>query len=188
MLNYFKIINNLIRPDTLTYKIYIVHCVLVTNKALEIGRCLNLSQSDLEFIEEASMLHDIGVIKVKSPKMGCRGELAYICHGAEGRKILEGLNLPKHALVAERHVGVGITQKDIEEQKLHLPLRNMSPQTLVEKIITYSDLFFSKREQTLWLKDSSEEVISEIKEYGFGKEKIFLEWQREFENEIYIKE
>lgn len=181
MLNYFQIINNLIKPDTLTYKIYTIHCVLVTNKALEIARRLNLSNEELKFIEEASMLHDIGVIKVNSSKMDCSGELPYICHGIAGKKILNDLNLPKHALVAERHVGIGITIQDIKRQNLPLPLRYMRPKTLPEKIITYADLFFSKREETLWVKDQAQDIISEIKDYGPEKEKIFLDWQKQFE-------
>ena len=181
MINYLEIINQFIKPTSFTYKIYLIHVVLVTKKALEIACRLNLSLDQKNFIEEAGMLHDIGVIKVKSSKMDCQGDFPYVCHGVEGGKILKSLNLKPHALVAERHIGVGVSKEDIESQNLPLPLRDMTPQTLEEKIITYADLFFSKRENILWQEEKPEKIIMELRKYGQNKEKIFLAWQHEFE-------
>lgn len=90
------------------------------------------------------MLHDIGIFRCNAPDICCTGPLPYICHGVEGRKILEAEGLPRHALVCERHTGAGLTVADIESQHLPLPRRDMTPQSLEEKLICYADKFFSK--------------------------------------------
>jgi uncharacterized protein len=186
MLNYFKIIAETIRPDSLTYKIYMVHAVLVTNKALAIGRKLGLSDESLEFIEEAGMLHDIGVIKVESPKMEATGELPYIAHGVAGGELLRAReenqngDLENHALVAERHVGVGLTAREIQARALPLPAVDFTPVSLEEQIITYADLFFSKREATLWLMETPEAIEAELAGFGAEQVEIFRSWRTKF--------
>ena len=181
MLDYFALINKYYQPGTRTYKIFVVHAVLVTNKALAIARRLNLDQAQQDFIEEAAMLHDLGVFKVDSPKMDCVGELPYIAHGVAGAAILRAEGLPQHAQVAERHVGVGLTKKEIQARQLPLPEQDFIPQTPAEKIITYADLFFSKREATLWHEDSPAEIEKELAGFGQEQAAIFRTWQKEFE-------
>ncbi len=180
MLDYFSLINKYYQVDTRTYKIFVVHAVLVTNKALQIAHRLNLNQEECQFIEEAAMLHDIGVCQVDSPKMECTGSLCYIAHGVAGGEILRAEKLPQHALVAERHVGVGLTKKEIEERHLPLPDQDFIPQSLAERIITYADLFFSKREATLWQADSPEAIEKELRQFGAEQAEIFRHWQAEF--------
>ncbi|MBQ6436296.1 HDIG domain-containing protein [bacterium] len=181
MLDYFKIINQYYRPGTRTYKIYVVHVTLVTNKALQIARRLGLSEAEQEFIEEAAMLHDIGVCQTNSPKMDCTGEGAYITHGVQGAEMLRQAGLEKHALVAERHVGVGLTKHEIEERHLPLPAQDFIPQTLAEQIITYADLFFSKREKTLWVEDTPEQIEAELASFGEEQVAVFRRWREQFE-------
>ena len=65
MLDYLKIIHKYITPGTELYRFYMIHVTLVTSKALKIGNELKLASKQLEFIEEASMLHDIGICKVE---------------------------------------------------------------------------------------------------------------------------
>lgn len=120
-----------------------VHSRLVADKALRCAENRGL-QIDRKFVEEAAMLHDIGIFRCKAPDICCEGELPYICHGVEGRAILEAEGLPKHALVCERHTGAGLTVEDIISQNLPLPHRDMTPQTLEEKLICYADKFYSK--------------------------------------------
>lgn len=182
MLDYFAIINEYIAPGTRTYKIYLVHAILVTHKALHIARRLNLPTQSLQFIEEAAMLHDIGVVKVNSPKMDCSGNLEYIAHGVAGAQILRAHHLEPHALVAERHVGVGLTKEEIVSRDLPLPHEDFSPLSLEEKIITYADLFFSKREETLWKEDSADEIEQELAEFGADQVAIFRSWREQFDS------
>lgn len=143
MIDYQKIIDKYYNDNCRLRDVLTVHSRLVADKALACARACNLDV-DLEFVEEAAMLHDIGIFRCDAPGIFCFGDRPYICHGIEGRKILEAEGLPRHALVCERHTGAGLTIEDIKEQKLPLPLRDMTPQSLEEKLICYADKFYSK--------------------------------------------
>ena len=58
--------------------------------------------------------------------------------------MLRNEGLPKHARVAERHTGTGLTKETIQRQGLPLPLHDFSPITIEEQIVCYADKFFSK--------------------------------------------
>ncbi len=180
MIDYFSLINEYYQPGTLTYRIFTIHAVLVTNKALQIGRHLHLSDDELTFIEEAAMLHDIGVCQVKSAKMACSGTLPYIAHGVAGEKILRQHGLEAHALVASRHVGVGLTKEEISRRQLPLPAKDFTPQSLSEQIITYADCFFSKRAATLWIEESPAAIKKELAAFGKQQVEVFTLWQKKF--------
>ena len=75
-------------------------------------------QVDRQFVEEAAMLHDIGIIFCNAPKIHCNGSHKYIEHGYLGAELLRSEGLPKHALVAERHTGAGITIEQVEREEL----------------------------------------------------------------------
>lgn len=120
------------------------HCRQVTDLALEIAHRLKLPLNDLE-IEEAAMLHDIGIFLTDAPDIGCTGKSPYIMHGFLGGKLLreEGFS-EETARVAERHTGAGITNDEIVSQSLSLPPGNYMPETLLERLICYADKFYSK--------------------------------------------
>lgn len=180
--DYLKIIHKYIPPGSLTYSIYLPHVTLVTAKALKIAKKLELTEPQLRFIEEAGMLHDIGIVHVKASKLGCKGEMPYICHIVEGRKILEAEGLPKHALVAENHIGVGgLMKSEIIDEKLPLPHRDMLCETIEEKIISYADLFYSKNPQKVFFEKPVKQVRAKVKHYGKREEKLFREWYKLFE-------
>jgi uncharacterized protein len=181
MIDYFEIIHKYIAPDSLTYRFYVPHVSLVTAKALEVACRFDLSEEQLRFIEEAAMLHDIGIVRVNQAILGCEGDGPYIRHGIEGRKILEVEGLPEHALVAERHIGVGITKTEIIENNFPLPPRDMLPQSLEEKIISWADLFFGKKRP--WQQKSREKIKKNLGKFGDAEEKvkIFEEWSKIFE-------
>ncbi len=180
MIHYFAIIHKYIDPASLTYRYYLPHVILVTQKALQIGQKLDLSAEQLRFIEEAAMLHDIGIIKIQAEEIGCRGDLPYICHGVEGREILAEAGLLEHALVAERHVGVGISQADIVKYNYPLPRRDMLAESLEEQIISWADLFYGKKPSKLWVERSSHKVRKKLLKFGQDKAKQFDEWQALF--------
>ncbi len=178
--DYFAIIHQHIAPDSQLYQLYLPHVILVANAALAIARRLDLDQEQLTFIEEASMLHDIGISNVKSSKWHTDSDLPYICHGVEGAKILRDAGLPRHALVAERHTGVGITLEEVQQHHLPLPERDYRPQSLEEEIISYADLFFSKRQETLWVPEAQEQIRSELAQYGEQSVATFDDWHQRF--------
>lgn len=99
---------------------------------------------DRVFIEEAAMLHDIGIIYCDAPRIFCFGPHKYIEHGFLGAELLRSEGLPKHALVAERHTGSGISIEQVIREELPIPERDYCPVSLEEKIICYADKFYSK--------------------------------------------
>jgi uncharacterized protein len=180
--DYFKIINKYISPNSPTYNIYVVHVSLVTAKAIKIARHLGLSADQQRFIEEACMLHDIGIVHVKAKEIGCNGEMPYIYHIVEGRKILEAEGLPLHARIAENHIGLGgLTKEEIIKDKIPLPHRDMLCETIEEKIISYADLFYSKNPRRIFIEKTLKQVKAKVKGYGKREEKLFREWSEMFE-------
>lgn len=139
-----EIIHSIYRQQPELETLLLTHSRMVRNKALEIIEKRGLTEIDKRFVEEAAMLHDIGIMECDAPGILCHGSQPYICHGVIGRKILENLGLPRHALVCERHTGAGLSKEDIAEQSLPLPHRDMLPITTEEQLICYADKFFSK--------------------------------------------
>jgi len=178
--DYFHIIHKFIPPHSPLYKIYLPHVALVTAKALQIASRLELSREQLRFIEEAAMLHDIGVVNVTPYAPSSGRQFPYLCHAPLGRAMLEAEGLPCHALVAERHVGVGITRQEIVEQGLPLPVRDMVPESLEERIISWADLFYSKHPERLWREASISDVEQHLARYGSRQQEVFRQWLREF--------
>lgn len=124
--------------------ILLVHSRAVADKALEIARRHPEWNADEAFIEEAALLHDIGIAKVDAPAIECHGTEPYICHGILGAEMLRSEGMERHALVCERHTGTGLTLQQIVEQGLPLPHRDMQPMSIEEQIISFADKFFSK--------------------------------------------
>ena len=178
---YFEIIHRYIPPNSSTYPLYMIHCQLVANKALTVARKLGLSDERMQFIEEAAMLHDIGIFKTDAPSIGCTGTLPYICHLVEGAKILEAEGLPRHARVAERHASTGLTQEEIEAHGLPLPPKDLIPETVEEEVISYADFFYSKLQDTLWQPKSLDAIRRGVARHGEHKLAKLEEWITRFE-------
>jgi uncharacterized protein len=109
------------------FKNVLNHSKSVQKVALDIGK--RIKDIDLDFIKTACLLHDIGRFKCKEN----------VKHGILGGEILRKEKLLEHALVAERHLGAGISEEDIKEQDLNLPLKDYIPISKEEKIITHAD-------------------------------------------------
>ena len=158
----------------------VTHSRMVADKALAIAAGSKLSGLDLVFIEEAALLHDIGICRIHAPALNCHGKAPYICHGIAGREILEAEGLFRHALVCERHIGVGLTARDIAVQRLPLPAREMSPVTAEERLVALADLFFSKRRGELTREKGLEEVRDSLRRFSEEKVAILESWLAEF--------
>ncbi len=120
------------------------HSRSVADKALWIAEKHPELELDRKFLEEAAMLHDIGIFRTYAPDLHCYGEQPYICHGYLGAGLLREAGLPRHAWVCERHTGAGISLTEIVERQLPLPLRDMLPVSIEEQVICFADKFFSK--------------------------------------------
>ena len=136
---------------------------------------------DADFIEEAAMLHDIGIVGCNAPGIFCTGSEPYICHGIIGAEMLRSEGYPEHARVCERHTGAGITSEEIASQHLPLPQRDYLPETIEEIIICYADKFFSKshpeKEKTY------EEAQRSLAKFGEAGVERFKKWHDMLEAE-----
>ncbi|MBW4056333.1 MAG: HD domain-containing protein [Proteobacteria bacterium] len=157
------------------------HSRYVAALALEVTDRLTLTKDDRLFIEEAALLHDIGVCQVYAPELGLYGTNPYIMHGVLGRAILDMEGYPLHALVCERHTGVGLTCEEIIRKGLPLPHREMCPQTLPEQIICFADLFYSKKPGRLDKLKSVAQVRKKLLSFGEEKVAVFDAWLVRFE-------
>jgi uncharacterized protein len=174
-----EIIRKYYGPESGLYKLLVGHSEAVARKALSVAEKVRHLGPDFKFIEEAAMLHDIGIFLTDSPELGCTGSKPYVCHGYLGRELLENEGLPKHALVCERHVGVGITKEEIVARGLPLPVRDMVPISLEEQIICFADKFFSKDRDVL-VEKTVDEVREHMARFGASKVERLDEWLRLF--------
>lgn len=129
-------------------RILLTHSRQVADRALQIlakhPEWVASGEVNPDFVEEAAMLHDIGVTRCDAPNIYCFGQHTYIEHGYLGAEILRQEGLPKHAAVAERHTGTGIDMEQIIREQLPIPIKDYSPRSLEEKLICYADKFYSK--------------------------------------------
>lgn len=125
-------------------EILLTHSTKVAQEALQIADRHPQYKVDRQFLEEAAMLHDIGIIFCYAPTIDCVGEHDYIEHGILGAELLRQEGLPKHAGVAEHHTGTGITMEQIIQEDLPLPLQDYCPKTNEEVLICYADKYYSK--------------------------------------------
>lgn len=179
------IIRKYYNDHPLAWEILLEHSRLVTRRASKIARFLAETRPvDLQFVAEAAMLHDIGMLRTDTPEFGCNGEGPYICHGIKGREMLEDEGLYRHALVCERHIGIGLSAAEIIRENLPLPQRDMRPKSLEEQIICYADLFYSKSMARRNQGKTPEKVKGKLAKYGAEKIPIFTGWLQQFEPEL----
>lgn len=163
-----------------TVAVLMTHGAMVAGKALQICGRLQVDAETRKLVLESAYLHDIGVCRTAAQDIGCNGGEPYIRHGVLGREILEAEGLPQHALICERHTGVGLTIEDIDRQKLPLPRRDMSPRSLAERIICFSDLFYSKNPARLEQEKPVAKIRAGLAGFGADKVAIFDTWLHEF--------
>jgi uncharacterized protein len=103
------------------------HVCAVSRHARSIAESIRANDHpiDVDFVECAALLHDIGRCRTHG-----------ITHGIAGAKIMEPISLDI-ARVCERHIGAGIDRKEAE--KLGLPIKDYIPVTLEEKVIAHAD-------------------------------------------------
>jgi len=156
-------------PDEKSFEINLKHSKAVQKLALKIAdEILHTGfYVDVDFIKSAALLHDIG--RFKCPPKSKNS----IAHGIEGAEILLKEKLPAEALVAARHIGAGISKKDIKEQKLDLPDEDYIPETIEEKIIAYADNLFEYDKQITITKALKE--FKEISESAYKRAKALHE-------------
>ena len=179
-MDYQSIIDKYYPSENELRRILLLHSRQVADKCLLIAKKHPELRLDTEFLEEAAMLHDIGIFRCNAPSIQCFGTEPYICHGSIGGQILRDEGLVRHALVCERHTGTGLTREQIERQKLPLPLdRSYEPDVMEEQVVCYADKFYSKshidHERTVV------ETAQSLEKFGPEGVRKFLKWVDLFE-------
>ena len=164
-MDYQAIIDKYYPSENELRRILLVHSRQVADRCLKIAKTHPELMLDKEFLEEAAMLHDIGICRCNAPSIQCMGTEPYICHGYIGGQMLRAEGWERHAQVCERHTGTG--------------LPGFEPETLEEQIICYADKFYSKthldRERTVL------EAAQSLEKFGEDGVKRFLGWAKMFE-------
>jgi uncharacterized protein len=180
-INPIEILERYCDSNTNAFKILVEHGQQVAGKARAAAQRVAALKPDLDFIDAAAMLHDIGIFETDTPQFGCTGKHAYICHGILGSEILKKEGHPQLALVCERHIGVGISKADVRQQNLPLPDRDMIPVSIEEQIVCYADNFFSKNGNSRPTEKPIKEILASIKRHGSEKVQRFESWVKLFE-------
>ena len=158
--------------------ILLVHSRSVAGKALQVADRHPELLLDRQFLEEASLLHDIGIFLTHAPGICCLGDKPYICHGSLGADLVRAEGFPRHALVCERHTGTGLSLEQIVREQLPVPHRDMLPVSLEEQVICFADKFFSK--STTGTVKTVDSIRRDLAKFGHGQEERFNELNQLF--------
>ena len=178
-MDYQAIIDKYYPADDELRRVLLLHSRQVADRCLQIVRKHRELPVDVQFLEEAAMLHDIGICRCHAPSIFCNGTEPYIRHGVIGGELLRAEGFPRHARVAERHTGTGLTVEAIERQQLPLPIQDFSPETLEEELVCYADKFYSKSRPDRVL--TVAEAAQSLEKFGHDGVMKFLDWSRAFE-------
>jgi uncharacterized protein len=164
-MDYLSIIDKYYPADDELRRILMIHSRQVADRCLAIVAKHKELPVDVQFMEEAAMLHDIGIYRCDAPSIHCHGTEPYLRHGPIGGEILRAEGFPRHARVAERHTGTG--------------LPGYEPETLEEQIICYADKFYSKSRLDRVL--TVAETAQSLEKFGHEGVLKFLAWAELFE-------
>ena len=164
-MDYQAIIDKYYPADDELRRVLLKHSRQVADRCLSIVRKHRELPVDKQFLEEAAMLHDIGIFRCNAPSIHCHGTEPYIRHGQIGGDILREEGFPRHARVCERHTGTG--------------LPGFEPETLEEQIVCYADKFYSKSSPDHVR--SVLETAQSLEKFGHAGVEKFLLWSRQFE-------
>jgi uncharacterized protein len=76
--------------------------------------------------------------------------------------------------VCERHTGAGLSLRQIEEQNLPVPRRELMPETMEEQLICFADKFFSKTRLTT--EKTVEQAYNSVAKFGEESAERFRKW------------
>lgn len=162
-----------------------LRAILYQHSRLVADRCLLIAARkpelniDVKFVEEAALLHDIGILRTNAPDILCFGSAPYICHGYIGAEMLRTEGLPRHARVCERHTGTGLSQQQILENGWPIPPQDYFPETIEEQLVCYADKFYSKSH--LGREKTPAKVLKSLAKYGEAGVERFRGWMNMFE-------
>ena len=175
-----RIIKKYYCETTSAFKYIYEHSNVVAENAFRLAERNMQYKPDLEFVYTAAYLHDLAVFMTHAPGIGCYGRFPYLAHGYLGRRLLDYEGHPEHALVCERHVGVGISTEDVIKDELPLPKRDMKPLSVEEEIVCYVDKYFSKKPGKISIPKDPEKIIQKLEKFGPEKTAVFKGFMKKF--------
>jgi uncharacterized protein len=164
-MDYQAVIDKYYPADDELRRVLLLHSRQVADRCLLIVKKHKELPVDVQFLEEAAMLHDIGIYQCDAPSIHCHGTEPYIKHGPIGGDLLRQEGYPRHARVAERHTGTG--------------LPGFEPETLEEQIVCYADKFYSKSKPDHVR--TVAETAQSLEKFGHEGVLKFLSWAEKFE-------
>ena len=164
-MDYQAIIDKYYPADDELRRVLLHHSRQVADRCLQIVRKHRELPVDTQFLEEAAMLHDIGIYQCDAPSIHCHGSEPYLRHGPIGGDLLRQEGYERHARVAERHTGTG--------------LPGYEPETLEEQIVCYADKFYSKSKPNRVL--TVAQAAESLEKFGHDGVLKFLSWAERFE-------
>lgn len=164
-MDYLSIINKYYPENDELRQLLVKHSRQVADRCLQIAKKHKELPVDVQFLEEAAMLHDIGICRCNAPSIHCHGTEPYIRHGVLGGEMLRQEGFERHARVCERHTGTG--------------LPGYEPETLEEQIVCYADKFYSKSAPDHVR--SVLETTQSLEKFGHEGVKKFLAWSERFD-------
>jgi uncharacterized protein len=164
-MDYLSIINKYYPENDELRQLLVKHSRQVADRCLQIAKKHKELPVDVQFLEEAAMLHDIGICRCDAPSIHCHGTEPYIRHGVLGGEMLRQEGFERHARVCERHTGTG--------------LPGYEPETLEEQIVCYADKFYSKSAPDHVR--SVLETAQSLEKFGHEGVKKFLAWSERFD-------
>ena len=178
-MNYQSLIDKYYPEDNELRRLLVGHSRQVANRCLTISRMHPELKLDVQFLEEAAMLHDIGIRWCHAPGIFCEGTEPYIRHGLIGGELLRKEGFARHARVCERHTGTGLTREQILRQQLPLPAQDFTPQEMEEQVVCYADKYYSKSHPDRVL--TVVEAAHSLEKFGPEGVEKFLGWAKMFE-------
>lgn len=164
-MDYQAIIDKYYPADDELRRVLLHHSRQVADRCLAIVRKHRELPVDVQFLEEAAMLHDIGIYQCDAPSIHCHGSEPYLRHGPIGGELLRQEGYERHARVAERHTGTG--------------LPGYEPETLEEEIVCYADKFYSKSQPNRVL--TVAQAAQSLEKFGHDGVLKFMSWAERFE-------
>ncbi|UKK47887.1 HDIG domain-containing protein [Prevotella sp. E9-3] len=164
-MDYLSLICKYYPEDDELRRVLLKHSRQVADRCLAICKKHPELPVETQFVEEAAMLHDIGIRWCNAPSIHCFGEEPYLRHGQIGAELLRKEGFERHARVCERHTGTG--------------LPGFEPETLEEQLVCYADKFYSKSDVDHVR--SVLEVAQSLEKFGHDGVVKFLHWAEQFE-------
>lgn len=164
-MDYLSLICKYYPEDDELRRVLLKHSRQVADRCLAICKKHPELPVETQFVEEAAMLHDIGIRWCNAPSIHCFGEEPYLRHGQIGAELLRKEGFERHARVCERHTGTG--------------LPGFEPETLEEQLVCYADKFYSKSDVDHVR--SVLEVAQSLEKFGHDGVVKFLHWAELFE-------